>query len=422
MEPTQARAVLEEGCSILRSLNLRYWLSSGTALGWHRDGLSDEFLRKDSDLDVDVEGEEHYPAIKAAFESAGFKEFDTYLVRGRRARVAFTKSDIILDIYFFFREGDRLINWNEYGSIAQPACMTDSIGKGDWPTPVWAVLPKPADEYLDLRYGSSWRSPSPMFEWAQETAALVPWRASIAAIEPRAYYHIAAMNHWREVVVEQLDWLARVQFPGLISVGFLGWRGDEWFVREAAAARGLRLEIRFSDHNYRLFEKPTLALLEKDVRSGVAAGPVLYFHTKGASKPGHSYEYFWRRLMGKYCLIEWAARCRDLEIFDAAGVDWLDCSPREHFSGTFWWARADWVAKLSGLDWYWNDPWYDWRNWPDAKDPVANKRYAAEQWISSNNLRRPERAIRSLWGRNEWLVGDDAWRHREALKRELIAL
>lgn len=92
-------------------------------------------------------------------------------------------------------------------------------------------------------------------------------------------------------------------------------------------------------------ELPTLGL----VGSFATAHPearVLYLHTWGASHDArHAVIDDWRRML-LYFLVERFDSCLEmLGSHDAVGCNLL-ASPRPHFSGNFWWARAPYLASL----------------------------------------------------------------------------
>jgi hypothetical protein len=104
---------------------------------------------------------------------------------------------------------------------------------------------------------------------------------------------------------------------------------------------------------------------------------VLYFHTKGVSHPENP-NTTWRLNMERHVLHNWRTCILDLDKgYDCCGSYWL--TPEEHrswvkspfFGGTFWWAKADYLATLSPLP-----------------APEFINRYDAEGWIGSGP-RRP---------------------------------
>lgn len=109
---------------------------------------------------------------------------------------------------------------------------------------------------------------------------------------------------------------------------------------------------------------------------------VMYHHSKGVSTPNQADG--WRRRMEAVSVWGWSECFRALQRGnDCAGAHWL--TPERHpgvihspfFGGTFWWARASYIAKLPPL--------------PEAK---WENRYEAETWIGKGN---PRPRVADFW-------------------------
>ncbi len=208
---------------------------------------------------------------------------------------------------------------------------------------------------------------------------------------PAVFYHVAAMNTWRSVVREQVRLLAHVGLTD-VTVGLLGDADDAATVATLAAAAGVSAAVAFHRPDLSLAELPTLALLHAWARRQVAgstpARPVLYLHTKGVSRPADRTRTAWRRLMQRHTVAGWRDNVALLADVDLVGTDWVESTVHAHFSGNFWLARADWVARLDPPqvyrlshpdDFRWGgEPWRD--------------RMFAETWVAS----RPGHRVASL--------------------------
>lgn len=130
-------------------------------------------------------------------------------------------------------------------------------------------------------------------------------------------------------------------------------------------------------------EIPTMNLIRSWLPSH-ADWQVLYHHTKGVTHPGEvSYEN-WRHRMADACVWNWKQCVADLAAgYEAVGCHWLTperyraqvTSP--YFGGTFWWARAQYLAQL-----------------PPLPPPTWENRFEAESWIGR---RRPYPVIRDYY-------------------------
>jgi hypothetical protein len=163
------------------------------------------------------------------------------------------------------------------------------------------------------------------------------------AADIHGFLHVAKMNNWRDVLTSHLD---LIYASGLydaateIHVGVVG--------PECLEFCDLKLTLLYHEPNLRRFELKTIHELQQfcqrhpDVK-------VWYTHTKGVSKPRSPQAKCWREYM-EYFVVERHADCIGaLDECDVCGADWRTC-PFPHFSGNFWWARADYVNRLAPVN------------------------------------------------------------------------
>ncbi len=167
----------------------------------------------------------------------------------------------------------------------------------------------------------------------------------------RGFYHVLLVNHWREIVAEQVNEMvasglydAATEF----EVGALGPAAEVEALRDVLAATP-KLRVVFHDENPNLYEHATLGRLIAAARQGEFYA--VYAHTKGVTHRGDSHAG-WRREMNRHIFAHWRANVAQL----AAGCDTSGgrlyrangCWPR-HYSGNFWWARAAYIRTLREL-------------------------------------------------------------------------
>lgn len=159
--------ILEEGAGILRAIGCKWWLSSGTMLGLHREGkLLDH---DDPDLDVGVLEPVNHELIKESFAHNSFELF----AEGSH-QLIFKKKKVLFDIYFYRREKDKLVcEIHGLGKIIKPAGLFDKLGSIKFRNHLYPT-PKPIEGYLVVRYGPDWYIPKKKKEsWIKETPALI---------------------------------------------------------------------------------------------------------------------------------------------------------------------------------------------------------------------------------------------------------
>lgn len=145
--------ILAEGCAIAKSFG-DYWISAGTSLGLFRDG---EPIENDCDLDIGMFEPKDVVAIESAFYDKGYRYIRKADYDGKPHQRAFIKDDVIFDIYFYYRDGDFLLNYNNYGMMRKPAYLIDEFEFINYKENTYR-MPKSPDYYV-WRYGEDWETP-----------------------------------------------------------------------------------------------------------------------------------------------------------------------------------------------------------------------------------------------------------------------
>lgn len=179
-----------------------------------------------------------------------------------------------------------------------------------------------------------------------------------------AVYHLAALNHWRDVLAEQLPLLLRGQVggtgPGLNGLWVTVAAADPATAAEAAARidaaveervrrRGMDLPVRLYHTALGEFEHQAVRLADEVAQSDDR--PVLYFHAKAVSynppwPTGEAVRRYLNRLVADAA--RWAGfltasgydACGPLRIHDAS-------HGYTYFGGNFWMARAEYLRGLT---------------------------------------------------------------------------
>ncbi len=198
----------------------------------------------------------------------------------------------------------------------------------------------------------------------QQTDLQIHSTGGETALPIYGFMHVAMLNHWHEVVEEQLlKWRA----SGLrdrtqrLFVGLLGPRPHEFdFVDD-------KLEIVYRSPRIEEAEFPTLEFLQQFCNRNECRA--FYIHTKGVFQVSPNTRD-WRHLMEHFVILRHADCIRSLDSHDICGVNWNTGSVPHHFSGNFWWARSSYIRQLPLLD--------------SFRHPTAGRgidRQACERWI-----------------------------------------
>lgn len=182
------------------------------------------------------------------------------------------------------------------------------------------------------------------------------------------FYHVYATRAADKIVAEHLDALIKSGLADHLDRLHLGIVGNPK-ARQRIIERCYRTipteVVAEADEGW---EQVTLTALWE--RRNSLRRPVLYAHTKGASDPT-PWNSRWRRAMTAHLVTDWRTAVKRLSVADVVGCNWIDESTRnsmhssgiDFFAGNFWWARADYLAKLAA--------------------PPNSTRWEAEVWIGT---------------------------------------
>jgi hypothetical protein len=222
--------------------------------------------------------------------------------------------------------------------------------------------------------------------------------SSVCDKPPIVVYHIATMGNWREVVRDQLFKLRRcglaqalADAQDTVRITHVGQHLD--VVVEEAARQDVPVTIVRSDENTDHYETFAMMEIERLAKEEKVSRSILYFHTKGVSNPHDHTKHFWRWTMERFVLDRWRENIDILNERDAVGFNWWNFGD-EHFSGTFWMARADWIRLLP-----------DFVEFHHEKGLV---RYSCELWIGSSKARRCNAYSYGCMGQVTW-TGNFDW-------------
>jgi len=196
-------------------------------------------------------------------------------------------------------------------------------------------------------------------------------------------YHIACMNHWKEIFNDQIDTILHSNIINdlhMIYISLLYNDYDDVSFIEKKIIGYDKFKIVYKSKNLNEYEFPALRLI-KNIAIGGDCN-ICYIHTKGVSINENNMSFYhgsndinhlkncvndWRKYM-EYFILDNYKNCIDqLNIYDACGVNLVE-SPQKHFSGNFWWANSSYIKKL-----------------PDIHKIDISHRWNAEFWLGHSN-------------------------------------
>ena len=183
---------------------------------------------------------------------------------------------------------------------------------------------------------------------------------------------VACMGHYADVLSEILDSLHESGLydrARVIELAALGPDDDRRAV-ESIIRSSPKIRLGYTSADLGEYEFPALALLQDAART--RDDHFFYLHTKGVSRSAMSqHARYWRALMLHH-VVERHAECLEaLASHDCAGTNWRG----NHYSGNFWWARAEHIRRLPDLRALRRTPRFL------TTDPIWNDRLQCEFWI-----------------------------------------
>ena len=165
-----AEGILREAKRILDQLGVVFFLRQGTCLGAFRDN---ELIPWDDDLDLgSVLGlhglsEKSMEPVVAAFRDSGY--FASIDISDHYINAAMVKSSIRID-WACYRIIDNSIF--HYPGIRLPTRLFTHLKEIEFLEEKFLV-PNPPEEYLGIKYGVSWKTPSKS-EWLKDVVEMIP--------------------------------------------------------------------------------------------------------------------------------------------------------------------------------------------------------------------------------------------------------
>lgn len=162
--------------SVLNSLGIEFWLTDGTLLGYFREG---DIIEHDRDVDLGLMIECYSDEIIPAFRRKGFTVKYVLGEKKMGLELSFERDGINVDLFFFYREGDRL--WHGTWQGIDKGRKRNLIKYYYDPFELreiefmGAVFKVPANtlEYVEAKYGKDWRTPVKDWDWAMGPANAV---------------------------------------------------------------------------------------------------------------------------------------------------------------------------------------------------------------------------------------------------------
>ncbi len=164
------------------------------------------------------------------------------------------------------------------------------------------------------------------------------------------YYHIYAIDGVESIIDEQLSLIkSYFKFPYILNVGI------SLAEENISITHILHKFDKIRDVRAKGCEFVTLDLIEKDKDKFDNADYILYLHTKGASRienDNYNCMIGWRHYMNYFNIekINNVFKIFEKTDYNTFGCNFIDSNNRPHYSGNFWWAKAEYIKTLDLSD------------------------------------------------------------------------
>jgi|DEB0MinimDraft_10_1074344.scaffolds.fasta_scaffold47442_2 hypothetical protein len=155
-----------KGIKALSSIGQPFYISAGTALGVVRDKA---FIPHDQDIDVEIlttyEDPINADEIVKSFNDHGFILVRTMYDGEFPQQLAFINDDdIIFDIWLVYQDAEEGsgVTYTDLGKLITPNRFLENMKESLWEIDgrfYNITLPNDPEDYCEVRYGSTWRTP-----------------------------------------------------------------------------------------------------------------------------------------------------------------------------------------------------------------------------------------------------------------------
>ncbi|XP_068830137.1 ribitol-5-phosphate transferase FKTN [Capricornis sumatraensis] len=170
----RAKELLQLAAKTLKKLGVRFWLSSGTCLGWYRQC---SIIPYSKDVDLGIFIQDYKSDIISAFQDAGLPLKHKFGKVEDSLELSFQgKDDVKLDIFFFYEETDHMWNGGTQAKTGKKfkylfpkftLCWTEFVDTK-------FRVPCETVEYIEANYGKTWKIPIKTWDWKRSPPNVSP--------------------------------------------------------------------------------------------------------------------------------------------------------------------------------------------------------------------------------------------------------
>lgn len=160
----KVKTLLSLAARTLAALDVPFWISSGTCLGWFRQCGVISYSR---DVDVGIFITDFRPDMVAAFRGAGLTLKHKFGKVEDSLELSFLGEDVKLDIFFFYRDGDVVWNGGTQAKSGRKFKYVFPSFSLCWAELLEVKVRVPCEtlDYVMANYGATWSVPLRSWDW-----------------------------------------------------------------------------------------------------------------------------------------------------------------------------------------------------------------------------------------------------------------
>ncbi|KAK6623947.1 hypothetical protein RUM44_010803 [Polyplax serrata] len=167
----KARKILSTAKTVLDQLEIPFWISSGTLLGYYRQC---DVIPYSRDVDIGVFIKDYNEKLIERFKSAHMKLIHQFGRISEGFELSFSLNEIKLDVFFFYDDGVHF--WNGGHQIYRKNKTSFGAYKYKYTFPKFTLcwtefldmkvrIPCQTETYIKANYGPDWFIPVPKWSW-----------------------------------------------------------------------------------------------------------------------------------------------------------------------------------------------------------------------------------------------------------------
>ncbi|XP_077593407.1 ribitol-5-phosphate transferase FKTN [Stigmatopora nigra] len=160
----KAKSLLRLAAKTLKRLNVPFWISSGTCLGWFRQC---GFIAYSHDVDIGIFIGDFRHDIISSFQRAGLSLKHKFGKVEDSLELSFVRDGVKLDIFFFYRDGDLIWNGGTQAKSGRKFKYWFPKFSLCWAelAEVQVGVPCETLDYVTANYGAAWNVPQRTWDW-----------------------------------------------------------------------------------------------------------------------------------------------------------------------------------------------------------------------------------------------------------------